>query len=110
TEPRERFLEVERDWIVDLGPDALFGEIRTKGITVLSTDHELVVDVTRNIRRDNDFASLDGGCIEHLPVPPCVLPAGFRPRRQIPELDAQDCGLNRVQPEVAAEPPMVISG
>src|SRR3989441_4557369 len=108
-EVAEAFLQVQRNRVVDLGPDAGVGEIRLQLVASLHPQHVLVEDVpvapTLPGRHDAIVQSqtLQGGV-----VPPGVLLSKLGPAIEIAQLHEQHRRLKLVEPEVAADHFVVI--
>jgi hypothetical protein len=97
---------VQRRRVVDLGADAGGGEVRAQAIAGVGAHDEVMVDVARVVGGDAHL----GQPGQRGAVAIGAGPARGGPRRQVRQLGAEDRGLQRVEPEVAADRDVVVLG
>ena len=97
-EEAQRRLEVERRAVVGRAADLLLLERVDDRVSLGRAGHEQVVDVARLVRRRVDVLA-----DAELAVALGRLTPTARPAVQLPEEEAERCGLDLVQPRVAAD-------
>ena len=105
SEGSEAVLKVERHRVVDLGADAGRFEPRPHVVAARNADRVLIEDVLAIGRPRGKANGLGQPRIrEQSSIALRVPPAHRAPLRQVRQLDPQHRGLNRIEPEVAANP------
>jgi len=107
----EGFLQVETERVIDFARDAGLCEQFPQFVAALSTNRELIVDVMefrrRNWRGGYEFVEATFG--EELAIAGSTIGAACGPFLEVREFDAEDGGLERVEPAIGADDFVIVA-
>ena len=105
----EARLQMKRHRVVDFVADAAVVEVTLQRAAIRSPDDELIVDVAPTLRLDRQRdPPVKAGVAEHCAVAIGVRTPRIGPLGEVRRLDAQNRGLERVHPEIAADEVVVV--